>query len=92
MPSRTLMQLRDNRRGVARETRAQPFASFSTCQSVVRPLRGNSADFTFVISVIEEAVVVHRKREREARDPKRSRPRSRLKSVHRTQSEYCVQK
>ena len=30
MPKRTLMQLRDNQRGVARETRAQPFARIST--------------------------------------------------------------
>ena len=75
MPSRTLMQLRDNRP----EMRAQPFARISTCQPDVRPLSGNSADFTVVISVIEETVVVHRKREhelkeREARDPKRPRP------------------
>ena len=78
------MQLRDNQRGVARETRAQPFARISTristCQSDVRPLSCNSAEFTVVISAIDEKVVVHRKKnehemkEREALDPKRSRP------------------
>ena len=79
MPRRTLMQLRDNWRGVARETRAQPFARISTCRSVPMPPSGKSADFTVVMSVIEETVVVHRKREREmkereALDPKRSMP------------------
>ena len=83
MPRRTLMQLRDNWRGIASETRAQPFARistrFSTRQSDVSSLSGNRVDFTVVISVVEERVVVHRKREcemkgRDALDPERSRP------------------
>ena len=35
----------------------------STCQFDVMPLSGKSSDFTVVISVIEETVVVHRERE-----------------------------
>ena len=71
MPSRTLMQLPDNWRG-ARETRAQSFARISTristCQSDVRPPSGNSADFTVVITMIEDTVAVHSKREREMKE------------------------
>ena len=36
MPSETLMQFRDNRRGVASEARAQPFTRISTCHSDIR--------------------------------------------------------
>ena len=75
------MPLRDNLRGVARERRAQPFARDQHVSTDVRPLCGKSADFTVVISVIEETAVVHRRlderemKEREAFGPERSRPR-----------------
>ena len=36
MPSQTLMQLRDNRSGVARETRAWPFVDFTEAIPMLR--------------------------------------------------------
>ena len=68
MPSQTLMQLRDNTRGVAREARAQPFARSSTCQLISMPLSGKSADFTIVVSMIEETSVAGRKREHDMKE------------------------
>ena len=62
------MQLRDNQRGVARKTRAQLLAKISTCRSISMPVSGKSANFNVVISVVEERVVVHRKREREMKE------------------------
>ena len=63
------MQLRD-RRGVAREARAQPFARIRSI-----PLSGKGVNYTGVTSITEETVVVHRKwehdmKEWEAFDPK----------------------
>ena len=68
-------QLRDNRRGVARETCAQR-RRISTCQCDM-PVTCKSADFTVVISMVRETSIAHHEgehvmKEREAL--KRSRP------------------
>ena len=74
--SRTVTELLDNRRGVAREARVPPFARISTCQFDVRPLSGKSADFTVVISIIEETSVAHRNWEHEMKEPEALDPKT----------------
>ena len=64
------MQLRDNWRRVARETRAQPFARISRCQLKSMPRSGKSADFTVWSSPLPITTRADEMKEREAVDPK----------------------